>query len=293
MTTVDAGSQAGRGAAAEVPTAERPDRAVVGSVLRALRLLDCFQRGRPEMSLAELVRSSGYSKTTAYRLLVTLEEAGWLERSPAGAFRLTIKPFQIGSVLVDSLELRQEAAAVMARLAVECDETVYLTVPAGTHAVCLERIDSGQGVRIADLYVGGSQPLHLGAGPRVLLAFREDELLPPLLRAGLETRTPATLATEEVLRQDLAETRRRGFSLSDSDVTPGIAAIGAPVFDRTEQAVAAISIGGLTEHIMPPRAAHVAALLEATATVSRRLGSRREVSGGGEDQPDPAEAASA
>src|ERR671921_1038431 len=104
----------------------RSDRAIVGSVLRALRLLDCFERGRPEMTLAELVRCSGYSKTTAYRLLLTLEEAGWLERGAGGAFRLTIKPFQEGSVLVDSLELRQEAASVMARLAVECDLTTYL-----------------------------------------------------------------------------------------------------------------------------------------------------------------------
>jgi IclR family transcriptional regulator, KDG regulon repressor len=55
-----------------------PGRALVGSVLRALRLLDLFERGRPEMSLAEFVRRSGYSKSTAYRLLVTLEKAGWL-----------------------------------------------------------------------------------------------------------------------------------------------------------------------------------------------------------------------
>jgi hypothetical protein len=46
-----------------------PRRALVGSVLRALRLLDLFERGRPEMSLAEFVRRSGYSKSTAYRLL--------------------------------------------------------------------------------------------------------------------------------------------------------------------------------------------------------------------------------
>jgi DNA-binding IclR family transcriptional regulator len=70
-----------------------PGRVLVGSVLRALRLLDLFERGRPEMSLAELVRRSRYSKSTTYRLLVTVEHAGWLERSPSGAFRLTIKLF--------------------------------------------------------------------------------------------------------------------------------------------------------------------------------------------------------
>ena len=60
----------------------QPGRTLVGSVLRAMRLLDLFDRGRPEMSLAEFARRSGYSKSTTYRLLLTLVEAGWLERRP-------------------------------------------------------------------------------------------------------------------------------------------------------------------------------------------------------------------
>src|SRR4051812_12986851 len=118
----------------------RGGRGLVGSVLRAMRLLDLFERGRPEMSLAEFVRRSGYTKSTTYRLLVTLEEAGWLERGPAGGFRLTIRPFQVGSILVDSLDLRREAGPIMARVAADVDETVFLVVPAGTFAVCLEGI---------------------------------------------------------------------------------------------------------------------------------------------------------
>ena len=258
-----------------VDPVDRADRAVVGSVLRALRLLDCFERGRPEMTLAELVRCSGYSKTTAYRLLLTLEEAGWLERRQGGAFRLTIKPFQVGSILVDSLELRQEAAAVMARLAVECDDTVYLTVPAGTHAVCLERVDSGQGVRLADLYVGGSQPLHLGAGPRALLANLEDELLPGVLAAGLVRRTDRTFVDPAALRAELAATRERGYSISDEDVTEGVAAIGAPIRDGSGRCVAALSLGGLAHRIIPVRARQVDCLLQACAEISTRLGYRR------------------
>jgi DNA-binding IclR family transcriptional regulator len=246
----------------------------VGSVLRALRLLDLFERGRPEMSLAEFVRRSGYSKSTAYRLLLTLEEAGWLERGVGGSFRLTIKPFQVGSILVDSLELRREAGAIMARMAAELDETVYLVVAAATRAVCLERIDSGQGVRVVDLYVGGSQPLHLGAAPRALLAFDEDALLPPLLAEGLSRRTEHSIVDPLDLRADLAETRRRGYSISDEDVTPGVGAIGAPIFGANGHAVAALSFGGLKPRVLPPRSAHVVRLLQGCQEISTRLGYR-------------------
>jgi DNA-binding IclR family transcriptional regulator len=249
-----------------------PGRALVGSVLRAMRLLDLFDRGRPEMSLAEFARRSGYSKSTTYRLLVTLVQAGWLERSPTGAFRLTIKAFQVGSILVDSLELRREAGPIMTRIAAELDEAVYLVVAAGTRAVCLERIDSGQGVRVADLYVGGSQPLNLGAAPRALLAFDEDRLLPPLLEEGLSSRTQYSLVNPADLSSDLAETRRRGYSISDEDVTAGIGAIGAPILGPDGVAVAALSFGGLRQHVLPPRTAQVACLLQACQEISTRLG---------------------
>ena len=252
----------------------------VESVLRAIRLLECFQRGEPALTLPELVRRGGYSKTTTYRLLTTLEEAGWLERAPGGAFRLTIRPFQIGSILLESLDLRHEAPPVMRRLSLAVGQTAYLTIPAGTHAVCIERIDRGSGVRIMDLEVGGSQPLHLGAAPRALLAFNEDDLLPGLLQGGLERRTPNSLASEDALRHDLAETRRRGYSISDSDATTGVAAIGAPVFHVGERAIGAISIGGLSEQMMPPRPPHISALLQAAGEVSTRLGSRRATASG-------------
>src|SRR3954453_3487005 len=212
-------------------TAESADRGrvLVGSVLRAMRLIGLLERGRREMTLADFVRRSGYSKSTAYRLLVTMEEAGWLEGGPGGAFRLTMRPFQVGSILVDSLELRREAGPVMARVAAEVEQTVFLVVPAGNLAVCLERIDSEDGVRLADLYVGGSQPLHLGAAPRALLAFDEAALLPAVLSDGLSRRTPSSIIDPAALRADLAETRRRGYSVSDEDVTPGVAAVGAPI----------------------------------------------------------------
>lgn len=245
----------------------------VEAVLRALHLLDCYRRGEPSLSLAELVRRSGYSKTTTYRLLTTLEHAGWLERAGDGSFRLTIRPFQVGSILLDDLSLRHEALPVMQRLSAAVGLTAYLTIPAGPRAVCIERIDRGAGLRVMDLQVGGSQPLSLGAAPRALLAFDEAALLPAVLAAGLERRTAHSLATEAALRADLAETRRRGYSISDSDATEGVAALGAPVFDRHEQVTGAISVGGLTAQVLPPRPEHVAALLAAAQELSGRLGS--------------------
>lgn len=261
-----------------VGTSEAPEpadgRVLVEAVLRASRLLDCFEPGRPEMPLAEFVRRAGYSKTTTYRLLTTLTAAGWLERT-AGGFRLTIKPYMLGAILVHDLELRREAVPIMSELAASLDLAMYLTIPRQGRAVCVERIDVGNAVRIMDLDVGGSQALHLGAGPRVLLAFHQDELLGPLLAGGLERRTDATIADPDELLADLARTRRRGFAVSRGDVTPGIGAIGAPVFDSAGVVVGAISVGGLVEQLAPPSEAAIAdTVMAACRRLSTRLGYR-------------------
>ena len=245
----------------------------VASVLRATRLLDCFEQGRPELTLRDAVRATGFSKTTAYRLLTTLERAGWLERTNEAAFRLTIKPFRIGSILVDSLELRIEARPLMAELASRFRDTVYLMVANGRDAVCLDRIDGGEAVRIMALEVGGSQPLHLGAGPRVLLAHREAELLPVLLERPLEAPTKASISEPDRLREELARIRAQGYATSQGDMTGEIGAVAAPVRDRSKEVIATLSLAGLVHRFEPSLCeAKAAAVVAVADALSRRLG---------------------
>lgn len=246
---------------------------LVVTLLRGLRLLDCFAPGRPEMTLPELVEAGGYSKTATYRFLVTLVEAGWLERTSTAAFRLTLKAFQVGSITVDSLDVRREAVPIMSALAAETGDSVYLVVPDAERAVCLERIDGGDGPQLAILKVGGTQQLHLGAGPRALLAFREHDLLPVLMRAGLEQPTAASLTDPAALTANLAEIRTRGYAVSRGDVTVGVGAVGGPVFDARGRVVAALSVGGLLERLPADREPLLAAqVLDACRALSTRLG---------------------
>lgn len=247
---------------------------VVESVLRALRLLECFRSGEPELSLTELTSRSGFSKTTTHRLLTTLQVGGWLERTPTSTFRLTIRAFQTGSILVESLDVSQVAPPLLTRLSIETGQTTYLVVAGGSDAVCLERVSVGARIKVLELEIGASQPLHIGGAPRALLAFDEAKLLPGVLRAGLTGRTAASLTDEDALRSDLAATRARGYAISDEDSTVGVGALGAPIFGEGNRVVGAISLGGIRDDVIPPRPEHVKALLHTTAEMSARLGSR-------------------
>ncbi len=143
------------------------------------------------------------------------------------------------------------ALAVMAQLASTYDQTVYLTVSHRHEAICLERIDSGAAIRVMTLEVGGSQPLHLGAGPRALLAYREKELFGAVLEAGLKAETANSIIDVEALRENLERIRRDGYALSLEDMTIGVGAVGAPVFDRSGAAIASISAAGLIARYTP------------------------------------------
>jgi len=254
------------------PPAPDP-KSIVASVLKAVRLLECFSGTTPVLTLAALAEGTGMNKTTTHRLLASLELAGWVERGSAGTYRLTLKVFELGSAVLANIDLREEAAPEMSDLAAAYGETVYLVVTEEAHGVCIDRVEGRQQIRVMVLDVGRTMPLHMGAGPLVLLAEREEELLPRVLDVWLKD--PSLAGSERALRETLAETRARGYSISLEDVTPGVAAIGTVIRDSQGQAVAALSLGGLVTRFGPERIEEMSVGLQAAAArVSSRLGYR-------------------
>jgi IclR family KDG regulon transcriptional repressor len=246
----------------------------VSAVLKALRLLECFSHDEPEQGLAALARGAELNKSTAHRLLGTLETAGWVERTPDARYRLTLRAFELGSIVVDNLDLRREAGPVMSDLVSRAGETAYLVVPDGLGALCLERVEGRRLVRLLVLDVGKSLPLTVGGGPVSLLAYRDD-LLEQVLERGFSVFTDESIADEATLRTRLQEVRHRGCAISREDVTPGVCAIGAAVFDAEGVAVAALSVSGLTAGFAGDgEAAKCEHVMRAAAMLSARLGYR-------------------
>src|SRR5438876_675546 len=120
----------------------------------------------------------------------------------------------------------------------------------GADAVCIERLD-GLRVQSLMLRLGGSLPLHLGAGPRTLLAWEPREEWEAYVGHGpLEAMTDKTPVSREALFRELEHAVEQGYAVSDEDVTPGIASLGAPIFDYKGRVRAAISIGGMRQFML-------------------------------------------
>src|SRR3954452_8031661 len=222
---------------------------------------------------AQLAELTGEPRSTVYRLLSNLQQLELVEPGPRrGTFVLGLKLLRLGRSVVSRFDEREAALPVMERIHDELGESTFLCVRRGYNAVCIERID-GTRVALLALSLGGSLPLHAGGVSRALLAFEPEEFWQAYLEHHeLEALTPQTPATRTALIEELRATRARGYSISDEDVTPGVAAVGAPIFDHTGRVRASLSMGGVREHLFANRERAIELVCDGAAEISRTLG---------------------
>ncbi len=240
----------------------------VGSVLTLLE-----QGG--DTSAADLAEQLGEPLSSVYRLLQSLTSTGWVDRGPRrGTYRLGLVVMTLGGLVEDQLDIREASLPSLRRLVEETGVTSFLCVRRGSRAVCLERIE-GYAVQSLAMQLGGSLPLYAGAAPRAVLAF-----LPSAERAAVledetqQLRGDPVRPSTEAIAADIDAIRAAGYSVSDSDVTPGIGSLGVPVFNHRGEVEGALSLSGLRGQVLSAQSIgrHIDLLREASAEASSALG---------------------
>jgi DNA-binding IclR family transcriptional regulator len=238
----------------------------VGAVLDVLE-----ERG--ERTATELSLATGEPLSSIYRLVRSLTGMGWLDKGVRrGGYRLGLHFLTVGSALEDAIDIREAALPALRRLVDETGATGFMCVRRAGRAVCVERIE-GTTVRSPALQLGNSLPLYAGAAPRAILAYlpRAEQLA--VLRDGVpQPGDPARPSPASILA-DAEASRAVGYTVSDEDVTLGIAALGAPVFDHRGDLAAAISISGLKSQVLGELTdKNIMLIRQAADSVSRALG---------------------
>ncbi len=252
----------------------------VQTVSKAAEALDHIA-ANGELTAAELAELLGEPRSSVYRLLASLSTTELVEPgSRRGTHRLGLKLFQLGSRVAQRFDERQLALPVMERIHEKTEETVFLCVRRDDVAVCIERLN-GKHVQALALGLGGSLPLHVGAAPRVLLAYQPKEVqMDYVRRVDLVSLTPRTPSSPTAVNRALAEVRAKGYAVSDEDVTVGIAALGTPIFDHTGGIRAALSISGVRPAILGRESDELRKLMVAAAAeVSGLLGYGLDIPG--------------
>jgi len=249
------------------------DGNAVRSVDRAAALLLALGECPGEAGVTELARSLGLHKSTASRLLATLERRGLVEQDDeTGKYRLGLVVIRLAERAERTLDLRGIAMPELERLARLTHETTGLGVLQDDSVLAVAQVDGPNLVAMGD-WTGRSTPLHCAAAGKVLLSSLAEREVLRIVRRGLEVCTDRTIVDLEPLLEELARIRRRGYATAIGEFESGLNAVAAPVHDARGNVIAAVDIWGPAFRITPGRVPELAAQVrEAAAAISIRLG---------------------
>ncbi|MGO1543558.1 MAG: IclR family transcriptional regulator [Gulosibacter sp.] len=243
------------------------------SILRKAESVLTLLEKMGEASATEIAAAVHEPVSSTYRLLGSLSALGWVDQATVrGRYRLGLHILRIGTLLEDRLDVRRAILPVLEELRDRTRYTSFLCFRRGDTAVCVERI-GGRDVQDLEMRLGDSYPLFQGAAPRAILAsLPEDERDAFLGRVAKRRRRGERTPTLATIREQITVAREQGYTVSDADVTPGIVAIGAPIYNHRGELAGAISLSGLRERIRDREEDTAEQVLEAARESNALLG---------------------
>lgn len=226
--------------------APRPGDGYVQSFARGLAVLRSFGAHAPSQTLTEAAERAGLTRAGARRILLTLQQLGYVETSEGDGrrFRLTAKVLELGFAYLSSLPLWHLAQPSMEELVREIGESCSAAVLEGADIVYVLRVPAGK-IMAINLGAGSRLPAHCTSMGRVLLAGLDDAALRQRLATlTLQALTPHTITDRATLLAELMRVREQGYALVDSELEEGLLSIAAPIVNRAGRVVAAINISG-------------------------------------------------
>ncbi len=215
------------------------------SIKRAIQIMNLFTLQQKELSLSEICRKMDLHKSIVYRILITLESEGWLvKNAETNKYMLGITLLSLSSVVLDDLIFRKIALPIMKKLSAVTGETVVLTMYSNGGAICIEKIESDNSIKITS-QVGKHFPLHAGAtGLAVLMGMPSDKAKEILSQKPLEKFTEKTQTQPQEIINMIENARENEYIVSVGAIDPGVVAIGVPISFAHSNVFMGLSITG-------------------------------------------------
>lgn len=240
---------------------------------RMAQLLEAIARYTHSVSLKVLSAETGLHPSTAFRILNSLAEHGFVERDEVGAYRLGRRFLQLGARVSSRIDLRQEALPFMEELRDLTGETVNLTVREGDEVIYVERATPNRMMRVEQV-IGSRAPLHVTAVGKLMLGAEGDEAtLDYARRTGLPAYTRNTLNDPVLLIEATHQAVSQGYARDNEEAELGVGCLGAVVRDSSGAVVAGLSISAPIER---RREDWIPLLAGVAKRLSERLGYREE-----------------
>jgi len=230
-----------------VPVADAREPVLQG-LERGLAVIEAFSEDEPAMTLSTVARRTGITRASARRILLSLEELGYV-KSTDGRFSLSPRILRLGWSYFGSLKLWELAQPLMEELAAELEETCSATTLDLPDIVFVARAP-GPRIMTMSLSVGSRLPAYATAMGRVLLAGLDDDSIERhLASTSLEALTPRTVTDPQLLLETVREARSRGWALVDEELELGLRSLSVPLRVSDGRLAGALNICAATSRI--------------------------------------------
>lgn len=217
---------------------------MVKSAYRVIDILEAVGEARKGLTHAEVAVKLNIPKSSLSALLADLVERKYLTLHEVG------KRYCLGPQLLvlagryrAGLDVAELGQPFLRQVTTDTDESSALAIINGPQAIIVARENSPQSLMRA-MQIGESNPIYATAAGKAMLAHRsEQEINSYFASVEMKPITKHTITSPEVLRLELKEIREGAIAYSRQELQEGIIAMGAPVFDLTGSAIAAIVVG--------------------------------------------------
>ncbi|SPD67584.1 IclR family transcriptional regulator (plasmid) [Cupriavidus taiwanensis] len=235
------------------------------SVMRALSLLKLIgAHHEAGIEQSELIAATQLERSTTYRLLQGLVQAGFVQRDVRKRYRLGIEAMQIGLAAMSRAPILETCRPAMQAIARHTEDTVYLVVRNGDYGHCLHVELGAFPIHTVTMIVGALRLLGRGAGGQALLATLSDDELNALYDRHSKSYRQDGLSLAK-LREIVRRTRNNHHAYTENIVTEGVSGVGV-AFSISSSGYAAISVGAIRQRMPSSRRDWIAALISEEVT---------------------------
>jgi DNA-binding IclR family transcriptional regulator len=249
---------------------DRSDKYFSKVIGKALDIIAMLRSSAQPLSLNELTLRLELAKSSVFRILHTLEVSGYIDRDAAGRYTVGADlrawaPGQLRTALVEA------AMPGLKELSREFCETVSLAMRFENRVEVIATLESPHLIRMGNT-VGRIVPPHASSLGKAVAAFQPEDVRDRLVRSyGIHRFTEHTVTDEVELKREFELVRSRGYSTDEEESVLEGCCFGAPIFDASGNAIAAMSISSPKTRVRDERLQKrlVTALRRAAAVVAK------------------------
>jgi len=221
---------------------EKPKH-LVKSVNKALNILEVVSNSKEPLGVTELSKKMDLNKSTVYRLLNTLQYRGYITQvNKNDKYTTGLKLFELGSLVINDLDLRKTSVSYLEELMELTGETVHLGILDDGEVIYIEKVESSETIRMHSK-IGKRVYAHNTSLGKILLAFSDKEVVENILnKIGLPKTTENTIVKQDKFKEHLRQVKKQGYAIDNEESEKGIICIAGPIFDHKGEINAAFSI---------------------------------------------------